>query len=96
MTVVSPFPEGFIFTKLRENITLSNMSESTVCKASSLASWVLHADAYACEPCSVLLNTVNWEIFARILFSRNFAYAEYRENKILAKCRNHSVVYWSR
>ena len=28
---------------------------------------------------------VNSEIFARILFSRNFAYAEFRENKTLAK-----------
>ena len=33
---------------------------------------------------------VNSEIFARILFSRNFAY--FRENKILEKWRNHSVV----
>ena len=38
-------------------------------------------------------NTVNSDIFARVLFSRNFAYAKFRENKILAKCRNHSVVY---
>ena len=37
--------------------------------------------------------TVNSEIFARVLFSRNFAYAKFRENKILAKWRNHSVVY---
>ena len=29
----------------------------------------------------VTLSTVNSEIFARILFSRNFAYAEFRENK---------------
>ena len=26
-------------------------------------------------------NTVNSEIFARVLFSRNFAYAKFRENK---------------
>ena len=26
-------------------------------------------------------NTVNWETFARVLFSRNFAYAKFRENK---------------
>ena len=38
-------------------------------------------------------NTVNPEIFARVLFSRNFAYAKFGENKILAKWRNHSVVY---
>ena len=30
--------------------------------------------------------TENSEIFARVLFSRNFAYAKFRENKILAKC----------
>ena len=37
--------------------------------------------------------TVNTEIFGRVLFSRNFAYAKFRENKILAKWRNHSVDY---
>ena len=37
--------------------------------------------------------TVNSEIFARTLFSRNFAYAKFRENKTLAKWQNHSVVY---
>ena len=40
------------------------------------------------------INTVNSEIFARVLFSRNFAYAaKFRENKTLAKWRNHSVIY---
>ena len=29
---------------------------------------------------SMTKNTVNSEIFARVLFSRNFAYAEFREN----------------
>ena len=40
-------------------------------------------------------STVNTEIFARILFSQNFAYAyaKFRENKILANWRNHSVLY---
>ena len=38
-------------------------------------------------------NTVNSEIFAMVLFSRNFAYAKFRENKILTIWRNHSVVY---
>ena len=37
--------------------------------------------------------TVNSEFFARVYFSRNFAYAKFRENQILAKWRNHSVVY---
>ena len=31
--------------------------------------------------------TVNSEIFARVLFSRNFAYAKFHEYKTLAKCR---------
>ena len=37
--------------------------------------------------------TVNFEIFARVLFSRNFAYAKFRENKISTNWGNHSVVY---
>ena len=37
--------------------------------------------------------TVNSEIFARVLFSRNFAYAKFLENKILAKWRYRSAVY---
>ena len=37
--------------------------------------------------------TVNSEIFARALFSRNFAYGRFRENKTLVKWQNHSVVY---
>ena len=41
----------------------------------------------------ICLSTVNMEIFERVLFSRNFAYAKFRENEILAKWRNHSVVY---
>ena len=40
-----------------------------------------------------LWDTVDSDIFARVLFSRNFAYAKFPENKILAKWRNHSVVY---
>ena len=36
---------------------------------------------------------VNSEIFARDLFSRNFAYAKFRENKILVKWWNHSFIY---
>ena len=36
-----------------------------------------------------ILFTVNSEIFARVLFSRNFGYTKFHENKILAKCRNH-------
>ena len=38
-------------------------------------------------------NTVNSEFFATTLFSRNFAYAKFRENKTLEKWQNHSVVY---
>ena len=39
------------------------------------------------------VHTVNSEIFARTLFSRDFAYAKFRENKILAKGPNDSVIY---
>ena len=39
------------------------------------------------------LITVDWEIFARVLFLRNFAYAKFRENEALAKWRDHSVIY---
>ena len=35
-------------------------------------------------------------IFAMVLFSLTFADAEFRENKTLAKWRNHFVLYWSR
>ena len=39
------------------------------------------------------IGTVNSEIFARGLFSRNFAGAIFRENKTLEKWQNHPVVY---
>ena len=38
-------------------------------------------------------NTVNSEIFARVLLLRNFAKVNFRVNKILAKWRNHFVLY---
>ena len=41
----------------------------------------------------VLLAYCKFGNFREGLFSRNFAYAKFRENKILAKCRNHYVVY---
>ena len=37
-------------------------------------------------------DAVNSENFARTLFSRNFAYAKFRENKTLAKWQNHFFV----
>ena len=37
--------------------------------------------------------TVNSKIFARTLFSRNFAYAKFRGNKTPANWQNYSVVY---
>ena len=37
--------------------------------------------------------TVNSENLARILFSQNFVYEKFCENKILTKWQNHSVVY---
>ena len=45
------------------------------------------------EPLSDLC-TINSKIFARVWFSRNFADAKFRENKTIAKWRNHSFVYW--
>ena len=58
------------------------------------------ADA-SCRKCTAIVLvflshrsiTVNSEIFAKVLFSRNFAYAKFREYKVLAKCRNQSVIY---
>ena len=38
-------------------------------------------------------DTVKSEIFARVLCSRNFADAKFREYKTRAKWQNHSVVY---
>ena len=35
---------------------------------------------------NISLGTVYSEIFVRVLFSRTFAYAKFRENNILAKC----------
>ena len=37
--------------------------------------------------------TVNMKIFARTLFSRNFAYAKFRENKTLAKRNGKITLY---
>ena len=42
-----------------------------------------------CDEDLQVRRTVNLNIFARTLFSRNFAY----ENKTLAKWQNNSVVY---
>ena len=39
------------------------------------------------------MNTVDSEIFVRGLFSQNFTYAKFRENKILMNWRNLSLVY---
>ena len=38
---------------------------------------------------TILHDTVNLEIFAKILFSRNFAYTKFREIKSSVKWRNH-------
>ena len=38
-------------------------------------------------------NTVNSDISARVLLSRNFTKMNFLENKILAKWRNHFVLY---
>ena len=47
---------------------------------------------YARRVIRIVQYTVNSEIFARTLFSRNFA-AKFRENKTFAKWQNHSAVY---
>ena len=41
--------------------------------------------------CSII--TVNSEIFARVLFSRNFAYAKFRGNNTLSKWRKRLAFY---
>ena len=42
---------------------------------------------------AIIQHTVNSVIFARVLFSRNFANAKFRENKIPRNGEKHSVVY---
>ena len=42
---------------------------------------------------SEVTDTVHSEIFTRVVFSRNFAYAKFRKNKILAKWRHQSAFY---
>ena len=42
------------------------------------------------------MHTVNSDIFVRVQFSWNFAYAKFRENRTLANCGYHSVVNWYR
>ena len=39
------------------------------------------------------VSTVISEIFVRVLFARNFAYAKFHENKTLAIWLDHSVIY---
>ena len=41
-------------------------------------------------------DTVKFKIFLRVLFSHNFAYAKFRENRILVKWLNLSIAYWYR
>ena len=50
---------------------------------------------YGLRKCLFLLflYIISSEIFVIVLFSRNFTYAKFRENKILAKWQNHSVDY---
>ena len=66
----------------------------------SLFTLAMRLSFLACviDPCHLSIlswprNTVNSEIFERILFSRNFAFAKFRENQTLANWRYHSVVY---
>ena len=48
----------------------------------------------SCSKCILCCFNLYTEIFARDLFSRNFAYAKFRENQTLANWRYHSVNYW--
>ena len=57
-------------------------------------SWSYSREEILQEFLHILCDTVSLEIFARVLFSRNFAYAKFHENKIQAKWQNYSVVYW--
>ena len=51
--------------------------------------WVM----LGCSHISLFLYSVNSEIFAMVLFSRNFANAKFREHRTLVKWRNHYVIY---
>ena len=46
---------------------------------------------HTCNPLSTVY--VNSEIIGRVLFSRNFAFSKFCENKTLVKWRNHPVVF---
>ena len=70
-----------------------NFIQSEVLSERKLDNLQVHMDMEAQIYCETVQCTVNSEIFARVSFSRNFANAKFRENKILAKWRNHSVDY---
>ena len=53
-----------------------------------------NCNTYVLNQCMHNINpTVNSEIFARVLFSRNFAYAKFRKNKTLAKSLCQLLIY---
>ena len=65
----------------------------------SLFTLAMRLSFLACviDPCHLSIlgwprNTVNSEIFKRILFSRNFAFAKFRENQTLANWRYHLLI----
>ena len=49
-------------------------------------------NSYSVSIESVYENTVNFEIFARVLFLRSFADAKFCEHKTPEKWQNHSVI----
>ena len=74
-----------IFLKIPKNIIIQIFEQNTIGQDDVYISY------QSTHPCVFhhSQSSVNSEIFARDLFSRNFAYAKFRENKILAKslCR---------
>ena len=80
-------------TKLPEDILETLDSKiKTVKKDKPVNKWKKKAMKKAIKMQEKGLYTVNLEIFARVLFSRNSAYAKIRENETLVKWRDHSVV----
>ena len=73
-----------MYTKQHNTITIQPLY-----KLDSGNSQMTYLNLY---PKGILILTVNSDIFARGLFSRNFADAKIRENKTLAKWRNGKMV----
>ena len=80
---LAPFGEYCKFGNVRENFIFANIVKRHICDPQSSR---LRHDLH------VSVNDgVNLRYFARVLFSRNFAYAKFRENKTLAKISESTV-----